>query len=244
MMSIINNLKFQYHLKTLTAGTYELEQEQDVNKIEHLIEKNEKNIVAIQKYVKENKLNKDLLTEEEELHYLFLINKNEYMKNYYEKDYEKAFHINYALSLTSLNTFHKSHYLLASLESLNQIKSQYVSLEKWFIYKKKYNAVENDIINRIPLIFNFSIGKHGSLKDTSYNNSRLSLAYLHFLEQNTDISQALIQEQSQKYGQATILYKETEEAPMGWLNGNPFSTEFIDFIKNSFNYEKKRTIKP
>jgi hypothetical protein len=243
-MSIINNLKFQYHLKTLTAGIYELEQECDVDKVEHLIEKNKKNITAIQKYVKENKLNKDLLTEEEELHYLFLINKNEYMSNYYEKNYEQAFHTNYALSLTSLNTFHTAHYLLASLESLNQIKSQYVSLEKWFIYKKKYNNVENEIINRIPLIFDLSIGKHGSLKDTSYNNSRLSLAYLHFLEQNTDISQYLIKEQSQKYGQAKILYKETEEAPMAWLNNNNFSSEFINFVNNTFTPKKKEKIKP
>lgn len=242
IMSVINNLKFQYHLKTLTAGIYELEQEMNVEKIPSLIEKNEKNIHAIEKYVNDNKLNEKFILEDDDLHYLFLINKHEYMKNYYEKNYNKAFNNNYSLFLTSINSHHKSHYLLASLESLTQIKSHYLSLGKWFVYKKKYDSLENNIMEQTPFLFNLEIGEHGSLKNTTYNNSRLSLAYLHFLEQNTDISKILIQEQFQKYGQATVIYKETEEQKSGWLNNERYSQQFIDYLNDNLSIENKNSL--
>lgn len=230
-MKLVKNLKFNYHLKTLTSGLHNIENLDSIELVKEQIESNQHTVNHLKKMISEDtELKQQILFNQnnDDFTYQFLTNRHYYLQFFTDKNFESAFNLYYTLSVTSITPFEKAQYGLGAVEALSQIKSQYMNAEKWVEYKKKYHYVENSLFLSLSDISKKTdiVGLHGNIKEENYNSIRTNLAYLAFLENDLNKVQTLLDEQTEQYGHATVFYKECEESSQIWF------TQSINYDKN------------
>ena len=258
-MNILKNIKNLYHLNALEKGVNFLQQTDDDDALWKQINKNVEHVDSIKQLFHDDPVTKQKVFSQPLVarHIRVLFAMQQHIENFIQKEFDKDFHMFYGLLSTTQDPIEKHLYLNFCIDSLGQIKTDYINNDQWIDYNTRFFYVEDDLTKRVEAYY-ASMSKIDSHEDSSginpkitvnYDGNLMGLAYLKFLDHNISQAESYIQQQANIFGKEAVLehevHKESLDMPQIWYYNyidQEKKQEFNELLVISLSQHKKNHI--
>lgn len=262
-MKILKNIKNLYHLTALEKGINFLQQTNDDEALWKQVNKNVEHVDSIKQLFHDEPATKQKVFSQPLVarHIRVLFAMQQHIEDFLQKEFDKDFHMFYGLLATTQDPIEKHLYLNFCIDSLGQIKTDYIKNDQWLDYNTRFFYVEDDLTQRLEAYYaampkNEHQSEQSNLNPkitVNYDGNLIGLAYLKFLDHNISQAESYIQQQVTLFGKDTVLEKEVHkdnlDMPQIWYYNyidQDKKAEFNELLLISLNQNNSVTsnIKP